>query len=162
MPVFYLDTAALLKRYRTEKGTEVVDALFSDRREDDVFVTSQLTTLEVESVAARSLKAGLLNQRAHGALLALFAQDLAQSVVIMPVSTSLVVEAAEAVRHNALRAGDAIHIASALRVRQAAPAEVVFVTSDKELLAAGAAEGFETLDPEASDAKKRLGSWRPT
>ena len=45
MPVFYLDTAALLKRYRTEKGTEVVAALFSDRREDDVFVTSQLKRL---------------------------------------------------------------------------------------------------------------------
>jgi hypothetical protein len=31
MAVFYLDTSAVLKRYRTEKGTDVVDALYESQ-----------------------------------------------------------------------------------------------------------------------------------
>ena len=34
MAVYYLDTSAILKRYRTEKGTDVVDALYEATRPD--------------------------------------------------------------------------------------------------------------------------------
>jgi hypothetical protein len=42
MPLYYLDTSALLKRYRTEIGTRVVDALFSARTRDELLITSHL------------------------------------------------------------------------------------------------------------------------
>ncbi len=41
MALYYLDTSALVKRYRTERGMEVMAALFSDRTLDDMFITSQ-------------------------------------------------------------------------------------------------------------------------
>jgi hypothetical protein len=62
MPLYYLDTSALLKRYKTEKGTAVIDELFSSRKPGEVFITSHFTSIEIESVAARALKAGALNE----------------------------------------------------------------------------------------------------
>ena len=38
MPLYYLDTSALLKRYRSENGTEVLDVLFSGRTRDEFFI----------------------------------------------------------------------------------------------------------------------------
>ena len=49
MAVFYLDASAVLKRYRTEKGTEVVDDIYDGRGEQHIILTSQLTCIEVES-----------------------------------------------------------------------------------------------------------------
>ncbi len=63
MAVFYLDASALLKRYRTEKGTEIVDDIYDGRGEQHIILTSQLTCIEVESVAARARKGGILNDQ---------------------------------------------------------------------------------------------------
>ncbi|MBI4446874.1 MAG: hypothetical protein HY645_13335 [Acidobacteria bacterium] len=76
------------------------------------------------------------------------------------MSTALVSQATEIARRHAVKAGDAIHIASALRLRQAPSPEVVFVTSDRELLQASQVAGFATLNPEADDALETLSDWR--
>ena len=118
MPLYYLDTSALLKRYKTEKGTAVIDDLFSARRQNEVFVTSQFTSVEIESVAARALKGRVLNKKAHGVLLRLFAEDIEELIIVLPVSTALLSEAAAAARRSAMRAGDALHFASAIRIKE--------------------------------------------
>lgn len=156
MPLYYLDTSALLKRYRTEKGTDVVDEIFSAREKDELFITSHFTSVEVESVAARALKGRLLNKKSHGVLLSLFAEDLDERLILLPVSTSLLMEAAEAARNYSVRAGDAIHLASVLRAKQASAAKIVFVASDKELVDAGEAAGLAVVNPEDGDATTLL------
>ena len=160
MTWYYLDTSAILKRYRTEQGSDVVGALFSAKQPDEVFVTSHFTSVEVEAVAARALKGRVLNRRAYGVLLRLFAEDLESQLVILPVSTALVSEAAAAARRYALRAADALRIATAGRLQRGAAPEVFLVTSDKELVRAGEAAGFAILDPEAADAWKTLNRLR--
>lgn len=156
MPLYYLDTSALLKRYRTETGTDVLDAIFSARTQNEFFITSHFTSVEVESVAARALKGRLLSKKAQRVLLSLFAADLEHLLIVLPVSTALLSEAAEAARHYSLRAGDALHLASALRAKQASAAELVFVASDKELVEASGTAGFSVLDPEDEDAMPTL------
>ena len=99
MVVYYLDTSAILKRYKTEKGTDVVDKLYAS---------------------------GLVN------------------------------EAIEAARSHAVRAPDAIHVASASAVKQSVSEDFVFVSSDRELLSAARVSGLMTLDPESSDAMDTL------
>jgi hypothetical protein len=160
MPLYYLDTSALLKRYRTEEGTDVLDAMFSDQRRDESFITSHFTAVEVESVAARALKGRLLNRKAHGVLLAMFASDLEDLLIVLPLSTALLSEAASVARQYSLRAGDAVHLASALRGKQAAAEEIVFVASDKELVEAPRSAGFAILNPENEDALATLSSLR--
>ena len=88
MALYYLDTSALVKRYRTERGTEVMAALFSDQTLDDAFITSHLTVLEVEAVAARALGARLLTQRAYESL-----YDIIQRMTVIVRPWSVIEEA---------------------------------------------------------------------
>ena len=108
MPVFYVESSGLMKPYRTEKGTDVANALFYGRKQADVLLTSHLVTVEVESTAARGLKGKELNRISYGAILRAFADDL-EAMVIVPVTASLLIEAAHAARQYALRALDSIH-----------------------------------------------------
>ena len=45
MPVFHLDTSAILKRYRTENGTDVVNELYEGLTTRDALITSYFSCL---------------------------------------------------------------------------------------------------------------------
>ena len=155
MPVFYVESSALFKRYRTERGTDVVNAVFSERTDSDLLVTSQIVTIEMESTAARGLRGRALNRRAYGAMLRSFAEDLG-NIVVLPLYGPIVLEAAQVARQYALRALDAIHLASAVRVSQTIPVQTVLVAADGELIRAGEGAGLAVLNPEAADAMQAL------
>ena len=158
--MYYLDSSAIAKRYRTEKGSEVVSALFAHLENEELAITSQFASVEVEALAARALKARLLNRRSYGVMLRLFAGDLERSVLTIPVSSSLVSDAAQIARSLAVRAGDAIHLATAVRVQQIIALKVILVASDRELLLAAESVGFTTFNPESQDALIVLESLR--
>ena len=71
MPLFYLDTSALVKRYRTEQGTQVVEQLLANFSPEDRFFTSFLSIIELTSAILRvarggSVKHGLTNRLTYG------------------------------------------------------------------------------------------------
>lgn len=76
MPVFYTDSSSLFKRYRTESGTDVMNAVFDEKNGTDRLVTSHLAAVEIESAGSRGLKGGVLNRRGYGIIVRLFAEDL--------------------------------------------------------------------------------------
>lgn len=157
MPTFYLDTSAVLKRYRTEKGTDVVTELYEGAAPTDILVTSYFTCLEIESVTARALKGRLLTHEAHDVLLGTFSQDVGDYLLLLSFDSGLINEAIDAARRLALRPADAIHFAAAQEGnRRVTGGEYVFVASDKELLAATEAAGMTILDPEANGAIAQL------
>lgn len=53
MTLFYLDTSAFVKRYRAEIGTELIDALFTEKAATDLLASSFLSVLEMTSVVNR-------------------------------------------------------------------------------------------------------------
>jgi predicted nucleic acid-binding protein len=171
MAIFYLDTSAILKRYRTEKGTDVVDELYDSQSPTDLLLTSHFSCLEFESVAARALKGRLLSQDAYDAMLGSFSSDLRKYIRLREVSGAGVNGAIALSRRYALRAADAIQAASAADVATSPPRDAmflsgvgivvpgggfVFVSSDKELVAATKASGMTTLDPESENAMEEL------
>src|SRR5438552_15678664 len=72
MPVFYLDTSALVKRYRSEAGTDVVEQLLKNPRPEDRFFLSFLSILELTSGILRLAKAGQLRDATATQVLAQF------------------------------------------------------------------------------------------
>ena len=162
MAVFYLDTSAVLKRYRTEKGTDVVTQLYEGSTSRDVLLTSSFTCLEVESVAARALKGRVLSQEAYDALLGSFSRDLVEYLALLPSSREKITDAIDAARTYALRAADAVHLAAGKAGDALIKSDggLMFVCSDKELLAAAEAAGMETLNPEADEALEKLRATR--
>jgi predicted nucleic acid-binding protein len=161
MAVFYLDASALLKRYRTEKGTEIVDDIYDGRGAQHIILTSQLTCIEVESVAARARKAGFLNNAQYKTLLGAFSRDLAEGLRLIAIGPGRLVEAAEVVREVPLRSLDAIHYTVVRRLNVMWGSHpFLFVGSDRELLDACKANGINCVDPEAADANEKLKMYR--
>ena len=72
MPVYYLDTSAIVKRYLDEQGTEVVDLLLDDIGPENSFYISWLSILEFTSVILRLTNGGQLTRDAADTVLARF------------------------------------------------------------------------------------------
>ncbi len=161
MAVYYLETSALLKRYRAEKGTELLDELFNHKTESEVFTTSYFTVLEVTSVATRLLRAGNINRRAHQQLLGDFALDMRQLIMSQPVSQGALNQAVNLITGYALRAPDALQLATAIVLRSSVPNQpFYFLCTDARLKAASEASGVPVLDPEAANGVDMLRGYR--
>lgn len=162
MTVYYLETSALLKRYKSESGSEIVRSLFEEKQASETFVTSHLSILEVSSVAARLLKGRVIRQGDYRRMLGTFIQDLTTyEMVVMPVHNTLVSESIELVQRHPLRAADALQFGSALRVSQQVGDELFCVVSaDKEIGEACLGYLMSLIDPEAPSALDQLRALR--
>src|SRR5262245_32879140 len=58
MPRYFVDTSALVKRYRDETGTELIDQLFAET--NNQFVISRLGVVETTSALAINVRTGQL------------------------------------------------------------------------------------------------------
>lgn len=158
MVLYYLDTSALVKRYKRERGSEVVAELIGNRRLEDSFVTSALTRIEVTSTAARILRTGLMDTRSYEDYLRNFARDAREFLVLYPITENTVSLATRMSARYALRSLDAIHLGTAVitisSTRVAAPA--VIVSADGRLCSAAATEGYPVLDPMSDRAMQQL------
>jgi hypothetical protein len=160
VPVYYLETSALVKKYRTEKGTEVVAELFQHKQESEVFVTSYFTVVEVSSVATRLFRAGAVTAQAYRVIMGNLARDMREAIQLHSVSDSMLSEATRLTQEYALRAPDAIHLATALGVRAAIGSVLFFLGSDARLNAACENSGLLVLDPEEANALDALINFR--
>lgn len=161
MAIYYFETSALLKRYRTEKGTDVLDELFQNRQGSEVFTTSYFTVLEVTSVATRLLKANNISRRSYYQILGDLSRDTRYLFVLQPVSDSTLSQALNLILDYGLRAPDAVQLATALVVRSNVPTEpVYFLCTDAKLRGACEGSDLAAIDPEAKDSLEILRRYR--
>jgi uncharacterized protein len=148
MPRYFLDSRALVKRYRTETGTDTIEHLFAepDRR----ILVSRLALVEFHSCFARLVREGALSEAEFGRLVARLKADVANRVFfVTAVSGARLQDASNLLATYALthpiRALDAIQLATAQglhrRTRLAG-----MVAADKRLLASASACGLPVID----------------
>lgn len=162
MTVYYLESSALVKRYKSEIGSDFVEELFDGKTDDEVFVTSYLSVLEVNTVAARLLKAGQLQRTQYDQLIASFAQDISSyDVVVLPIINTLVQESLDRLPDYPLRTADALQFATAIRTGHGSGEQPYrMVSADRELGEACRRHGLEILDPELPNALELLRALR--
>lgn len=154
MAFYYLDTSAIVKRYRVELGTDVIDELLGSQVGDERFYVSQFAILEITSRIMRLVKGGQLTQDLGNQILARF---WLEGFRFFPLDDLTFQQAVLVAERHELRAGDAVQLASAIRISDLTQgATLVFVSSDKELLDAANGHGFTTLDPEHMGALQAL------
>ena len=130
--MIYVDTSALVKMVVVEERSEDLRAFLADTHP---LVSSALVRTELVQAAAR-----------HSARAALVAKQLIdQSVATITLSDDLLDEAGalRAADAPGLRSLDAIHVASALSLRQ----QVDVVTYDQRMAAAVEAFGLRAIQP---------------
>ncbi len=133
--LFYADASALVKLVRDEPESDALRAFLADSD----MVSSELVLTEVPRAIRRAadrerrLDLGVLVDRAG---------DLLEAVALLPLDRALLL-AAGALAEPALRALDAIHVASAVDL---GPVDG-FVTYDERQAAAARLAGLRTVSP---------------
>ncbi len=131
----YLDSSAIVKLVLPEDGSDVAMELWTS---EEPIATSAVSRVELSAAVGSALRSGRISSvdvpddARDGEL-------IASRAFVTPVVPPIVAAASELAFAYGLRALDAIHVASALDLREARP---VFVSWDERQRQAAAAEGL--------------------
>lgn len=151
MPCF-LDTSALVKLYVREPGTEAIFR-FLDTAAGTEIIISALAAVEFTAALKAKERLGILKSAAEAEIWGRFQEHLGWQYIQQAVTDPVLQRAAALARRHVLRAYDAVQLASAQIAAQSRSGDPLeFVCSDRQLLAAAAAEGLACHDPIQLDA----------
>ncbi|MCK4410774.1 type II toxin-antitoxin system VapC family toxin, partial [Candidatus Bipolaricaulota bacterium] len=133
--ILYLDTSALVKLYIEEAGSQEVKAMAKRAR---IVSSSRVAYVEARAGIARKHREGELSKEEYAQLIKDLKQDW-DNYFIVEVSESVAKLGGELTGKHPLRGFDAIHLASALLLRNRTRLEVSFSCFDEGLKAAAEA-----------------------
>lgn len=145
MPVYYLETSALVKYYVTEPGSTWVRQSVDD--ESNVIFTAEIAITEVSAALGVIARIGRVSRRMCDELWGKFKQDVLTRFELLPTHRVIINRAADLCQRYPLRGFDAVQLASGLELqRTLAESEegirVTFVSGDDRAVDAAKAEGF--------------------
>jgi predicted nucleic acid-binding protein len=143
------DASALVKRFVPEQGSSTVDALITLATVKHV--TTLLAYVEAAAILRRKLNQGtLVNSEFRSARAALRREVLASAAFQrMSADDETILAAITYVDRHNVNSSDGVLLAAFLRYARGTLSPCVLIASDRRLLRAAAAEGLETLNPEA-------------
>lgn len=148
--ILYCDTSALVKRYVEEEGTAEVDALWDKAIE---VATSTVAYAEGKAAFRRKTREGVLSRRGYTRAVAVFNEEHL-SFVLVQIGPQLNMIVQRLVEKYPLRGFDAIHLASALIVKEGW-VDVVFACFDKGLNRAAKREGLKVVFKDPVKGKEK-------
>jgi len=157
MVTFYFDTSAIVKRYRKEVGSEILDKMFE--RKELGFTISFWSILEFIVAFSTRIRREELSREALDAVVSRFLKDVLDRFAITSVNDELVASATPLATKHALPSADCLQLASAIHLKKAlepTKEELVLICSDKDLCKAAEEEGVEFIDPEERDSLEKL------
>jgi len=157
MITFYFDTSAIVKRYHTETGSEVLDRIFELKEHG--FVTSYWTILEFTVAFSVRTRRKELSRDAFNLVISRFLRDVLDKFIITSVNDELVASATPLAVKYPLPSADCLQLASTISLKGAldsAKDKLVLLCSDKDLCRAAKKEGIESINPEDKDASEKL------
>ena len=137
----YLDTSALVKRFIAEKGSPSVRTLM----QKDLVATAKIAYAEIYAAFARKNREGFLSNRQLGRLSNQFESDWS-SYIRLDLTDEILHLARDLTGRYPLRAFDAIHLASAVTLRDALDELIPFAAADQRLIQAAQAENFRIVE----------------
>jgi len=148
--LYYFDTSALVKRYVQEPGTPWVIAL-CDSTAGHTIATARITKVEAAAALASKRRGGDLLQGDYAQVLQIIADDFLSEYTLVEATPTVVDLAVELTQRHKLRGYDAVQLASGLTLNttltQAQLPEIMFISSDNDLLAAAQDEGLMVDNP---------------
>lgn len=139
--ILYCDTSALIKRYVEEEGTGIVDDLWSASLG---IATSVVAFAETAAAFSRKLREGVLTEKEYAETLRTFKTDF-DSFILVSITPALNVMIERLVKGYPLRGFDAIHLSSALLIKNAGSIPLKFACFDRPLNEAALKEGLTAV-----------------
>jgi len=136
--ILYLDASALVKLYIEEPGSRKVRKAVEKAR---IVSTSRLACVEARAGIARKHREGELSKEEHNRMVDDLVRDWG-NYFIVEVSEGVAKLGGELMERHPLRGFGAIHLASALLLRNRTDLDVLFSSFDDRLNEAARAEGL--------------------
>jgi predicted nucleic acid-binding protein len=151
MNVYFFDTSALLKRYHSELGTEIVDAAFEEK--DATRIISDLSVIEFYSALIKKVRIREIPEASFRGAVKLLAQDFQNRVIeITSVSDddkrSAVILLEKYGMSQNLRTLDALQLAVMNRLGRQIITRIL--CADRTFVSIIEQEGFTVTNPEHS------------
>jgi predicted nucleic acid-binding protein len=152
--MLYLDASALAKRYFNEKGSAVVTARFES---GERIFTSILSYAEIQSAIARKFREKVLDGQEFNRLRGAFRDDWLFSLSTLDLDLNSMTALPGLVETYSLKAGDAIHLSTAVWLKDSLSvgvgsgktgATVEFGVADNQLAKVAQECGFQVFNPE--------------
>ena len=142
--MIYLDTSALIKRFVNEKGSPLVQSIVQGR---EAIATAKIAYAEIFAGLARKLRENNLSKAQSSVACRQFESDW-QAYLRIALEDAILLSARDLIQRHPLRGFDAVHLASALRLKTALGGEITFAAADGRLLKAAEAENLKLLNVE--------------
>ena len=154
MRIYYFDASAFAKHYLQEPGSRWVNELLG-RTVQDRFVSTELIGVEVICAIARAEREKRIGLALRNSLAGRAIEETRSVLQLSETSRQILGLASQLALRHALRAYDAIHLATTLRILSETlmlglPAPI-FVSADGNLLLAARAEGLVVENPNEHD-----------
>ncbi|MGH7336177.1 MAG: type II toxin-antitoxin system VapC family toxin [Myxococcota bacterium] len=140
----YAETSAVLRWLFAEQGGETIRSALAAAQK---VVSSRLALIETRRVVRRAEREGRITAAQAADLLAVFAQA-SSTWAVLEISEEIARRAEDGFPSEPVRTLDAIHLASALFLRQSFP-DLVILTADDRVRANAALLGFTAEVPRA-------------
>lgn len=152
MPVIFIDSSGVVKRYVQETGSAWVSGLFITSPASEVYVAA-ITRVEVVVALTRRVRGGTISAADAAHSCHIFLSDFSADYEVVAVKEALLTEAVRLAQFYILRGYDAVQLAGANQVNNlslaAGAAPLLFVSADTELNAAARSEGLIVDNPNA-------------
>ncbi len=140
MSLAYFDTSALVKNYVQEAGSARVRRLLGSYE----FISSGIAPIELHSALRRRHRQGEITGSDYSSILSRVEQDRLYWQLVEP-TPQVLAKAEEIVLGGSFRTLDALHLASAITIRDSLRTALPFVTADDRQLAAARNFKLETI-----------------
>ncbi|MGB9622581.1 MAG: type II toxin-antitoxin system VapC family toxin [Candidatus Bathyarchaeia archaeon] len=117
MVTFYFDTSAIVKRYRKEIGSEVLDKIFELK--GHAFTISFWCILEFIVAFSARMRREKLSRKAFNAVVSRFLKDVLDRFAVTSVNDELVASATPLAVKHALPSADCLQLANAISLKKA-------------------------------------------
>lgn len=144
--MIYLDTSALIKRFVNEKGSPLVQSIV---QRPGAIATAKIAYAEIFAGLTRKLREGNLSKAQYTLACRQFESDW-HAYLRVELEDDILLLARDLIQRRPLRGFDAVHLASALRLKIALGEEVTFAAADGRLLKAAEGENLEPLNVETA------------
>ena len=127
--IVYLDTSSLVKLYVEEDDSPSIESLVKASK---VVATSLIAYVEVRSAFARRFREKAYSTREYKRILSSFGKDW-EDYMRVQTTEAIITKAGDLAEKHELRGFDAVHLSSALALREELSSSVLFSCSDKKL-----------------------------
>jgi predicted nucleic acid-binding protein len=150
MPIYFLDSSALAKRYVAEAGSNWVKSICNPNARN-IIACSNLMEVEVSSAFCRRCRERHITISERDGLIATLRYDCNAEYYLLDVTNTIRNRAIDLLKNYPLRGYDAIQLATVLIANQIlvshALSALTFVCADNRLCNAAAGEGLVVENP---------------